>query len=133
MKIALFYHSLLSDWNHGNAHFLRGVVSELLDRNHDVVVYEPHDAWSVQNLVDERGADAPGAYRRAYPELRSVVYDERTLDLDAALDGADLVLVHEWSEHDLVRRVGEHRARAGGPARGGYARIYDGVREKATA
>src|SRR5437870_3801939 len=24
MRVALFCHSLLSDWNHGNAHFLRG-------------------------------------------------------------------------------------------------------------
>ena len=29
MRAALFYHSLVSDWNHGNAHFLRGVVTEL--------------------------------------------------------------------------------------------------------
>ena len=28
-RLALFCHSLRSDWNHGNAHFLRGVVSEL--------------------------------------------------------------------------------------------------------
>ncbi len=41
MKIALFYHSLVSDWNHGNAHFLRGVASELIARGHEVVVYEP--------------------------------------------------------------------------------------------
>ena len=27
MRIVMFYHSLLSDWNHGNAHFLRGVAS----------------------------------------------------------------------------------------------------------
>ena len=26
MRIVIFYHSLVSDWNHGNAHFLRGVV-----------------------------------------------------------------------------------------------------------
>ena len=26
MRVSLFYHSLVSDWNHGNAHFLRGVV-----------------------------------------------------------------------------------------------------------
>ena len=32
-----------------------------------------------------------------------------TLDLEQALDGADLVLVHEWSEHALVKRIGEHR------------------------
>ena len=29
MRIVFFSHSLLSDWNHGNAHFLRGVVAEL--------------------------------------------------------------------------------------------------------
>ena len=41
MHIVKFYHSLLSDWNYGNAHFLRGVVSELLVRGHQVAVYEP--------------------------------------------------------------------------------------------
>jgi spore maturation protein CgeB len=34
-----------------------------------------------------------------------------TLDLDEALDGADFVMVHEWNAHELVRRIGEHRAR----------------------
>ena len=28
MNVVLFCHSLLCDWNHGNAHFLRGVVVE---------------------------------------------------------------------------------------------------------
>jgi len=30
MRFVMFYHSLRSGWNHGNAHFLRGVVAELL-------------------------------------------------------------------------------------------------------
>ena len=30
MRVVMFYHSLLSDWNHGNAHFLRGIVRELI-------------------------------------------------------------------------------------------------------
>ena len=38
MRIALFCHSLISDWNHGNAHFLRGITADLLDRGHDVLV-----------------------------------------------------------------------------------------------
>ncbi len=58
MRIVLFVHSLLSDWNHGNAHFLRGITAELLARGHDVAVYEPHDAWSVRNLVAEHGEAA---------------------------------------------------------------------------
>ena len=46
MRLVFFVHSLVSDWNHGNAHFLRGVVRELIARGHDVRVYEPEDAWS---------------------------------------------------------------------------------------
>ena len=40
MKIVMFYHSLLSDWNHGNAHFLRGIVRELQSRGVKVQVCE---------------------------------------------------------------------------------------------
>jgi spore maturation protein CgeB len=109
MRIVMFYHSLRSDWNHGNAHFLRGVVTELQARGHDVVVHEPHDAWSAQNLIAERGPKALDEFRRVYPHLTSI-RDNGSLDLDQALDGADLVLVHEWNEHELVRRIGEHRA-----------------------
>lgn len=32
MRVALFCHSLLSDRNHGDAHFLRGVATELAAR-----------------------------------------------------------------------------------------------------
>ena len=114
MKIGLFYHSLVSDWNHGNAHFLRGVATELLKAGHEVEVYEPADAWSKENLVAEQG-DAPvREFHARYPQLSSVAYDLATLDLDRALDGADLVIVHEWSDPALVRRVGEHRARTRG-------------------
>jgi spore maturation protein CgeB len=109
MRIVMFYHSLVSDWNHGNAHFLRGVVSELLAGGHDVRVYEPRDAWSVQNLVAEHGTAAIADFHRAYPQLRSAQYDLATLDLDTVLDGAGLVLVHEWNEPSLVTRIGAHR------------------------
>lgn len=112
MRVVMFYHSLLSDWNHGNAHFLRGIMTELMARGHDVKLYEPRNAWSVQNLVAERGPAAVDAYLQVYPALTSERYDE-SLDLDEALDGADIVLVHEWNEHDLVRRIGEHRAAMG--------------------
>jgi spore maturation protein CgeB len=114
MRIVMFYHSLRSDWNHGNAHFLRGVAAELLARGHDVAVYEPRDAWSAASLAAEHGPEALEGYRAAYPDLDSILYDLDTLDLDEALDGADLVLVHEWNAHELVARVGRHRATLGG-------------------
>ena len=114
MRLVYFTHSLLSDWNHGNAHFLRGVLSELQARGHDVRVYEPENAWSLQNLLADAGPSAVEGFREAYPALDSTRYDLRTIRLDAALDGADLVIVHEWNAHALVHRIGAHRARVGG-------------------
>ena len=113
MKIVLFYHSLVSDWNHGNAHFLRGVATELGKLGHTVAVYEPADAWSKTNLVAEQGEAPLREFHERYPHLYSTAYDPPTLDLDAALDGVDLVVVHEWNDHALVARIGEHRARSG--------------------
>jgi spore maturation protein CgeB len=113
MRVVLFVHSLVSDWNHGNAHFLRGVAAELLARGHEVRAYEPRDGWSRRNLVRDHGDEPLERFAVAFPHLRSSVYDLETLDLDAALNGADLVVVHEWNDPRLVRRVGERRARGG--------------------
>lgn len=113
MRILIFCHSILSDWNHGNAHFLRGIATELMRRAHVVRIFEPEDAWSLQNLIADRG-DAPlGAFRATYPGIEVVRYDAPTLDLASELADADLVIVHEWNDRDLVRRIGEHRARGG--------------------
>lgn len=109
MRFVIFYHSLVSDWNHGNAHFLRGVVRELLARGHEVSVYEPANNWSLTNLRAEHGEKPLADLHERMPYLASTFYDHDTLDLDAALAGADVVLVHEWNEHALVNRIGEHR------------------------
>ena len=113
MRVVLFCHSLLSDWNHGNAHFLRGVVTELQVRRHDVRVYEPRDAWSATNLLLDAGQGALDGVRALYPHLQITRYDAGELDVAAALDGADLVLVHEWNPPELVAAVGRHRAQGG--------------------
>jgi spore maturation protein CgeB len=113
MRVVLFYHSLLSDWNHGNAHFLRGITAELQDRGHEVAVYEPADGWSRRNLLAEQGPAAVNDFAHAFPGLASITYDLAALDLDTVLDGADLVLVHEWNDPELVRRIGRHRAAGG--------------------
>ena len=115
MRVVVFCHSLVSDWNHGNAHFLRGVASELLARGHDVRVFEPEDAWSVVNLVREHGTAPIEAFRAAYPELSSIRYSRHSLDLDDALEHADLVLVHEWNDPALVAAIGHHKANRVGP------------------
>jgi spore maturation protein CgeB len=66
MRIVMFYHSLLSDWNHGNAHFLRGVATELLARGHEVMVYEPANSWSLINLLAEYGDEPVRKFKAAY-------------------------------------------------------------------
>src|SRR6185312_14214599 len=114
LRFVYFSHSLISDWNHGNAHFLRGVVSELLALGHEARVLEPLRGWSMENLRRERGEAAIDAFNQAFPRLRSTFYDPVTLDLDRALEGADVVIVHEWNPPSLIARLGRHRALAGG-------------------
>lgn len=109
MKILLFYHSLLSDWNHGNAHFLRGVATELIARGNEVEIYEPKNGWSLSNLVNDYGEEAAEEFYSYYPTLSSIAYDPATLNLDKVLGDADLVIVHEWNDHALVKAIGEKR------------------------
>jgi spore maturation protein CgeB len=104
VRIVFFVHSLVSDWNHGNAHFLRGVVRELRRLGHDVVVHEPLDGWSRRNLLREH-AGALADYARAFPGLESRTYT-RGFSVDEALEGADAAIVHEWNEPWLVEAVG---------------------------
>lgn len=109
MKVVLFYHSLLSDWNHGNAHFLRGVASELIERGVDVEIFEAENNWSLSNLMKDNGEKAIQEFHRYYPQLKSSVYNPATINLGSVLEGADLVIVHEWNEHSLVKKIGEKR------------------------
>ncbi|MGE5501276.1 MAG: glycosyltransferase [Ignavibacteriales bacterium] len=112
MRVVYFTHSLASCWNHGNAHFLRGVMRDLIARGHDVQVYEPKGAWSLKNLVADHDAAGLDAYAHAYPELSSTPYGAG-FDVAEALDGADLVIVHEWSDPALVADIGQARKRGG--------------------
>lgn len=113
MRIVLFTHSLVSCWNHGNAHFLRGVVRELLARGHEVRALEPRNGWSRWNMRADGGDAAEAAFRTAFPGLASDLYDPTGIDLDHALDDADAVIVHEWTDPALVAAIGRVRARGG--------------------
>src|SRR5579884_2180221 len=50
LRLAYFAHSLRSDWNNGNAHFLRGLLRALRCSGAEVTAYEPESAWSIENL-----------------------------------------------------------------------------------
>ncbi len=112
MRFVIFTHSLISDWNHGNAHFLRGAATELVERGHTVHIYEPRDGWSLTHLLAEKGHAAITEFEQAYPLIRSSFYHTvPDLDLDRVLRRADVAIVHEWNPHDLVKALGDYRAR----------------------
>ncbi len=105
MRIVYFTHSLRSCWNHGNAHFLRGVLRALGRLGHDVVAVEPEKSWSLDNLVADHGWQGLDAFRAAYPDLRIETLAQDA-GIERACDAADLVIVHEWNDPALVASVG---------------------------
>ncbi|MGE5423845.1 MAG: glycosyltransferase [Syntrophothermus sp.] len=112
MKIYMFYHSVISDWNNGNAHFLRGMISALTAKGHKVQVYEPADGWSLKNLLDEQGLKAYYNFRKYYPAHTPVLYNEDLFNPSEHLLDADLVIVHEWNNPKLVKKLGDFRAKS---------------------
>lgn len=128
MNVTVFCHSLVSDWNHGNAHFLRGVMRELRRRGHRVVAFEPEAGWSRSNLLADAGDEAIEEFHATFPELHSETYDPARLDLGRVLADADLVLVHDWNGPSLVAAIGAHHQR-----RGGYALLFYDAHHRAAS
>ena len=112
MRFLFYTHSLISDWNHGNAHFLRGVMRNLIQRGHEAVALEPRQSWSRDNLVQEQGDAAANQFQTQFPTLRSVFYDA-DFEHEAAAAEADVVIVHEWTDPALVQRLGRARREGG--------------------
>ncbi len=108
MRFVLYTHSLRSDWNHGNAHFLRGVLRELEARGHRTLALEPEQSWSRANLLRDQGAGALDRFAEDFPELTTLTYGPE-FDHEAALADATVVIVHEWTDPAIVARVGALR------------------------
>src|SRR5256885_16930957 len=82
LKLRLFAHSWRSDWNHGNAHFLRGLAHALVLAGHDVRCYEPEESWSLTHLMEEgeRGLQALEQFSRCFPELDVRTYSQTSFE-----------------------------------------------------
>ncbi|HEX6718277.1 MAG TPA: glycosyltransferase, partial [Pyrinomonadaceae bacterium] len=48
-------------------------------------------------------------FHNAYPQLSTNRYELDQLKLEQALSNAELVIVHEWNEPELIERIGEYR------------------------
>lgn len=108
LRIAMFVHSLRSDWNNGNAHFLRGLARSLVAMGHQVRCYEPAQGWSIENLLaTEKAAGAKEIERfyGTYPELDVRAYQQGE-NLEefflAELKDTDILLIHEWNDPAIV-------------------------------
>ena len=112
MRFVFYTHSLVSDWNHGNAHFLRGVMRELIAAGHQASALEPHDGWSRANLRRDRGEVAEQRFGETFPQLSSEMYGP-DFDHAAAVAEADVVVVHEWTDPFLVAELGRIRRNGG--------------------
>jgi len=111
LNIHYFAHSWVSDWNHGNAHFLRGLARSLIRLGHNVKCYEQLGSWSLSNLVrqeGERAIEAIDQFRRVYPELNIHFYNADASFAEFAVERlrhADVVIIHEWNEPAVVNSI----------------------------
>jgi spore maturation protein CgeB len=111
LKLRFFAHSWISDWNHGNAHFLRGLVHELIKLGHDVRCYEQENAWSRLNLEKEGKTIAQQTitqFRDAFPELDIRFFkDDAGFECFATeeLHESDVVVIHEWNPPQVVNTL----------------------------
>jgi len=110
LRLRFFAHSWRSDWNHGNAHFLRGLADELRKLGHEVRCYEPDHAWSFVNLLKEPSAPASlRLFEEYFPDLSSsssrYSLDNFAQFAETELRAADVVVVHEWNAPRLAETI----------------------------
>ncbi len=102
LHIAYMAHSLRSDWNNGNAHFLRGLMRSLGEIGHKVSIFEPCTEWSIEHLREEvNGEKSLKQFFETYPDLAITTYT--TVQLASRdywrekLKECEIVILHEWN------------------------------------
>lgn len=107
-RIVYLAHSLRSDWNNGNAHFLRGLMRSMCTQGHTLTLLEPKSEWSIDNLRTEaRGEASVHNFEVSYSDLSVTTYtpdesDEQWIDW---VRDAHIVILHEWNPPELARRL----------------------------
>jgi spore maturation protein CgeB len=101
-----FVHSIRSDWNNGNAHFQRGLVRALGKMGHKITCLEAESNWSFDNLqCEHQASQALEQYQKTYPDIEIQFYLPNQQDLRKLLADADIVIVHEWTESNVVNEI----------------------------
>ncbi len=110
LRLAYVAHSFRSDWNNGNAHFLRGLMRAMVAMGHEIKLLEPTSEWSIENLREEAlGQSALAEFTRTYPDLKIETYASEQADdllcesLREKLLSAQIVILHEWHPPRLAQ------------------------------
>jgi spore maturation protein CgeB len=111
IRIKLFCHSIVSDWNHGNAHFLRGILTEFAIRGYEIESLEPEDSWSRSNLAHAYGPRFIEEFELRYPTIPWRTYNLQRDSIEDLIADADIAIVHEWNTPELVAAIGSYRRR----------------------
>ena len=105
-RILYFAHSLRSDWNNGNAHFLRGLLRSMRKLGHEVTAFEPEFEWSIDNLLMEtKGARSLQCFKETYFDLdvRTYLANEADDVWHTRLQDVDVIILHEWNPPALAQ------------------------------
>ncbi len=117
LRLTYISHTQRSDWNNGNAHFLRGLLRSLGKLGHTLNLLEPEHEWSIDNLRSEpRGAASLTQFAEVYPDLPIRTYPANTFDRDTwlpLLAGQQVVILHEWNPPALASLLLDLRAELG--------------------
>ena len=114
LRIAYLAHTLRSDWNNGNAHFLRGLLRALGLLGLSVKAFEPENGWSAANLSTEAaGLRSLAEFAATYPDLAIHAYPSFGEQWTEQLRGVDVVILHEWNPPELAQTLLRLRASLG--------------------
>ena len=116
LRIAYLAHALRSDWNNGNAHFLRGLMRAMTSLGHYVTVWEPEHAWSIENLRTEPlGEYSIAKFNHTYPDLNVKGYalEDSREQWCERLREMQIVILHEWNSPAMAQLLLELRKDCG--------------------
>ena len=135
-RIAYLSHTLRSDWNNGNAHFLRGLLDNLRQLGHEVTAWEPATEWSLENLLQESDGQASlDQFAALYPDLRTALYPAAEITDKAAwrtrLEDTDVVILHEWNPPALAHALLALRDEQ--PAGSGFKLLFHDTHHRASS
>ncbi|NMC60208.1 MAG: glycosyltransferase [Candidatus Methanofastidiosa archaeon] len=106
MKIGFFIQSYLADYNFGSAHFLRGLIRELSNLGHSIKIFCPENSWVERKTIELKGNSILSETQVRYPIFSIEKYSPDFLNLGKFLSKLDVVIVNEWTDDKIAKRIG---------------------------